>query len=121
MASTVLAIPEVSALISSQGLASGGVEDRHRETSFSATELTFNRAFRSVCHSLEMVYNQEKLLNPRKNYLVSRKVGKHNQQHMANLLANEAQAGQLRRRNYEMTFTISHLLRDARSKDEHII
>lgn len=54
MVSTVLAMPAVSLLIASEGPSFSGREAKHLVTSFSATEMTFSRAFLSTLHSLLM-------------------------------------------------------------------
>ena len=49
--STVLPIAALSALIASLGVSFSGNDLKQQETNFSATELIFNMAFFSICHS----------------------------------------------------------------------
>ena len=51
---------DVSAFTSSEGASFSGREDRHRETSFSATELMFIKAFLSTFHSCRMHCNHKR-------------------------------------------------------------
>lgn len=80
IASTVLAMLLVSFLISSLGPSFSGREDKHWETTFSATLLTFSKAFRSVFHSCVMTWKTNRNFwnvakNWQKNLLLKAKSG----------------------------------------------
>ena len=68
--STVLPIAALSALMDSLGVSFSGSDLKQQETNFSATELMFNIAFFSICHSSRITCVEEEKWNHRSGEII---------------------------------------------------